>query len=97
MPESPTLFYLGEPVEYIRAAKGGKGFSWSWCRWRDGREFLHFNDQLTCTPWGNECFRCAGEGTILTAQGMQVGVRPNCPHCGGSGDRRDAMRRVGFR
>jgi hypothetical protein len=40
-------FYLGVPVDITRSA----GTGWVWATWPDGREFKHWAEQLTETPF----------------------------------------------
>lgn len=44
-----TRYYLGIPVECEPHPEPG---SWVLATWPDGREFLHWSDQLLETPWG---------------------------------------------
>lgn len=50
-----TRYYLGIAVEPLDDAPEGwppAPEGWKWARWPDGREFLHWAEQLREEPWG---------------------------------------------
>lgn len=45
------LYYLGIPVEPVMPLDGRRcPEGWVWARWPDGREFLHWAEQLRPEP-----------------------------------------------
>ena len=49
-------YYLDEPVLLLSNTKDREHNDvkpgWTWVRWTDGREFIHYRLQLTTTPYG---------------------------------------------